>query len=428
MCRVVAVGIEGFDPDLVKNWIDDLPNFKGMQQRGAYGRLESTVPPMHFPAWISSQCGRNPGAFGIWEDSYRDDFSYCDWHSLDSGVVDERVDCLYKILPGIAQRVALIDAPGSWPPHDIPGGYCVSSSAGSSGKDQYTRPVELRDEIADVVKDYNFDPSVGQWDPDNAVDAVRGIDAQRCSLVRYFTDKKQCDYVFSLLSGLHLLSQTFCRHPGATDGKAFMEAVHDYYHSLDAMIGKLIEGLEDALILLYSAYGVQESMCSIHLNEWLVKEGLLSLVEYPAGPEPLCRLRVDWSNTRCWCHGDNGGLFINLEGRESQGIVERAACDDLLDELTRRIGEIKDDKGEILKIETERRDDIHFGSHAEYGPDLFVSIERSGPGYDDAVGHGKGNILSSGIRSLSRSKSGYFCCIGTDVPAKGEVEGTSRRP
>ena len=72
----MILGIDGFDPELIRQWINEMPNLKEMQEKGLWGAMESTVPPAAACAWTCVQCGRNPGSYGFWDSTYRDDFSY----------------------------------------------------------------------------------------------------------------------------------------------------------------------------------------------------------------------------------------------------------------------------------------------------------------------------------------------------------------
>jgi predicted AlkP superfamily phosphohydrolase/phosphomutase len=418
MQRVVLVGIEGFDPELAEKWIDDLPNMKKLREKGVWGRINSTNPPSPATAWISSRCGRNPGASGVWDESYREDFTYSEWKKVDSGVIDERVDCLYKILPGIAQRVALVDVPLTWPPVSIQGGFCISRPSRWGNREDYIRPETLKDEIKGVVEEYIPEmPEYGE-DVDKLSDGARRIDAQRCELARYFLNEKHCDYVSVFLPGLYMLFSEI-----AEDKKTLGETVYLYYQWLDGKIGELSQNIESAVLMLFSAYSVRASSGTIHINEWLVSEGYLSLNEYPSRPVSMNELDIDWTRSRIWSFGKYGALYINLEGRESQGCVRQEEIEAVIDEVTDHLGGIQDGNGQNLPIKTVLKGEVQFGPYAEYGPDIFIDVGAINWGTTDMIGSGE--ITSTGSRSLSYGDQGYFCCFGPDIPAAGEIKGLS---
>ena len=51
--KVLVVGLDGATPDLVDRWVAEnkLPFLKQMMQKGVYGKLKSTYPPISPAAW-----------------------------------------------------------------------------------------------------------------------------------------------------------------------------------------------------------------------------------------------------------------------------------------------------------------------------------------------------------------------------------------
>ena len=67
--KVIVIGIDGIPLDLIKKWVDEgkLPNFKKIIDKGTYGILKSTMPPISCPAWICLYCGVNPTKIGVYD-------------------------------------------------------------------------------------------------------------------------------------------------------------------------------------------------------------------------------------------------------------------------------------------------------------------------------------------------------------------------
>ena len=53
MSRVLVIGIDGGTLDLIRPWAEEghLPSLARLMTEGAWGRLESTLPPVTSPAW-----------------------------------------------------------------------------------------------------------------------------------------------------------------------------------------------------------------------------------------------------------------------------------------------------------------------------------------------------------------------------------------
>ena len=60
----------------------------------------------------------------------------------------------------------------------------------------------------------------------------------------------------------------------------------------------------------------------IALNEWLVQRAISSSTKSPTAPSRLEGLKIDWAKTTAWGSGGYyGRLFLNVEGREPQGVI-----------------------------------------------------------------------------------------------------------
>ncbi|BBM83904.1 alkaline phosphatase family protein [Candidatus Uabimicrobium amorphum] len=63
--RVIVLGFDGADPQLIEKWIEHLPNIQKLQQQGTLTSL-TTTNPSHSPvAWATFATGNNPGKHRI---------------------------------------------------------------------------------------------------------------------------------------------------------------------------------------------------------------------------------------------------------------------------------------------------------------------------------------------------------------------------
>ena len=67
--RVVILGLDGLDPDLVDQYLQEgiLPNLAQLKEEGSYTRLGTTWPPLSPVAWSSFSTGSNPGKHNIFD-------------------------------------------------------------------------------------------------------------------------------------------------------------------------------------------------------------------------------------------------------------------------------------------------------------------------------------------------------------------------
>ena len=72
-----------------------------------------------------------------------------------------------------------------------------------------------------------------------------------------------------------------------------------------------------------SDHGARPMMGGICFNDWLIENGYLTLKEPVREPTPSAKTAIDWSRTVAWGDGGYyGRLFLNVAGREPQGVVQ----------------------------------------------------------------------------------------------------------
>ncbi|HXE73793.1 MAG TPA: alkaline phosphatase family protein, partial [Candidatus Nitrosotenuis sp.] len=102
------------------------------------------------------------------------------------------------------------------------------------------------------------------------------------------------------------------------------QAIARVYAQLDGVLGRVLQKLgPDDTVLVLSDHGFGDFRRAAHLNSWLREHGYLAV--QGGGREGAELLRsVDWSRTRAYALGF-GSVYLNLKGREGQGIVSPGA-------------------------------------------------------------------------------------------------------
>ncbi len=94
--RVIVLGFDGVYPDLIREWMEHLPNIQKLSQTGTLSSLGTTNPPQSPVAWASFATGLNPGRHGIFDFLRRDPSTYFP----DIGLVEvENPRFLFGLLP-----------------------------------------------------------------------------------------------------------------------------------------------------------------------------------------------------------------------------------------------------------------------------------------------------------------------------------------
>src|SRR6266700_4773371 len=155
---------------------------------------------------------------------------------------------------------------------------------------------------------------------------------------------------FFYFSSLDLNSHMFWRlmdpkHPGYDAGLAAPHgsAIADFYQQIDQVLGEVLPKLDEhTTLLVLSDHGFAPYYRSFNLNTWLLNNGYIKMKSDapPDSSQPLAG--VDWSQTRAYGLGLNG-LYVNLRGRERNGIVQSGAeADALIRELKEKLLNVKD--------------------------------------------------------------------------------------
>ncbi len=185
-------------------------------------------------------------------------------------------------------------------------------------------------------------------------------------------------------------------------GGEFAQAIEDSYAQADAVLGKVMAelGPRDALVVM-SDHGFTAFRRGVNLNAWFRENGYLTLKPGATGQAEWLR-EVDWANTRAYAVG-LGGVYLNIKGREAQGIVARADAAALKAELVAKLSGLRDEEtGEVAINCAHDTAAVSPGPYADAGPDLVIGYA---PGYraswDAAQGRTGGPVFEDNTRHWS---------------------------
>ena len=170
-----------------------------------------------------------------------------------------------------------------------------------------------------------------------------------------------------------------------------MDVVRDWYRRLDRFVGDTstrVNAWSDKYrYLILSDHGFSDFRRKVHLNRWLLENGYLSMKN---GGSDLSG--VDWSKTVAYAVGLNS-IYLNVAGREGQGIVSAAQVEHYLDEIKSKLLEWKtaDESPIIQKIRLKH--ETYSGPYTRFGPDLIVGY-ASGYRASAETGLGKAPVTA----------------------------------
>jgi predicted AlkP superfamily phosphohydrolase/phosphomutase len=209
-------------------------------------------------------------------------------------------------------------------------------------------------------------------------------------------------------------------------GNRYETAILDYHRHVDGLIARLLEHAdEETVVFVLSDHGAKRLDGGIRINEWLRREGLLATRAEPQGVSSLEDVGVDWSRTTAWGEGGYyARVFLNVRGREPEGVVDPGEYEAVRDDLARRIAAIPDDEGRPIPTAVYKPEEL-YETVKGVAPDLIVV-------FGDLLWRSVGTIGGEeGVQTLendtgpddaNHAQDGLYVVVGPGLEARGSAD------
>jgi predicted AlkP superfamily phosphohydrolase/phosphomutase len=194
-------------------------------------------------------------------------------------------------------------------------------------------------------------------------------------------------------------------HPAARDvpHDQHPPVIQELYARMDELIGRVMKQIDDkTLLMIVSDHGFKSFARCVNLNAWLHQNGYLALKSGKTESGDWFE-DVDWSRTRAYTMGLNG-LYLNLKGREREGIIEPGAdADALKNELRNKLDGLVDPaSGRVGITGVFDCDAIYAGPYVDNAPDLIVGYgEGFRASWDSVMGKVTHQIFEDNLKAWS---------------------------
>ncbi|MGA3090694.1 MAG: alkaline phosphatase family protein [Terriglobales bacterium] len=192
-------------------------------------------------------------------------------------------------------------------------------------------------------------------------------------------------------------------------------SLEQFYQQIDQVLGEVMPKVDDnTTLLVLSDHGFAPYRHSFNLNTWLLDNGYVTRKQGASGDSAEPFADVDWSRTRAYGLGLNG-LYLNIRGREREGIVDAGAeADALLQEIRQKLLEVRDPKdGSQVITRIDFASEAYQGPYARSGPDALVGYNRGyRAGWKTILGAFPAEVLEDNTNAWS----GDHCMDFTKVP------------
>jgi predicted AlkP superfamily phosphohydrolase/phosphomutase len=352
--RLLIVGWDGADWDILRPLMDEglLPTLSSMVSGGASGTLISTLPTHSWAAWPSFLTGLSPAGHGV--------FDFVERHPEDPQrripVTATSIKALtfFELLSDAGVEVRAANIPVTFPPIEVRGrmigGVAIPRGARFAVPDAWADELGARAPFP--VNGLEWNQHRGS--PEALLDEAERLIDQRTASYEVLLEGSwtvaACVYLAS-----DRLQHPFgaCLLPEHPDHEReretpVAERLRAMYGRLDAALERLIAAAgDDTTVVLMSDHGFRPVTRSWNLDRLLAE---LGFAKRHAGGSMLDRLRrsdvvravgrtrlggaakrrvkapsgVDWDHAVAYESTIDGGISLNLKGREPRGIVDPA--------------------------------------------------------------------------------------------------------
>jgi predicted AlkP superfamily phosphohydrolase/phosphomutase len=417
--RVMSIGLDGASWTTLARMVDEgvTPNIASLIRTGASGTLRSTIPPITASAWATFQTGVRPGKHGTYDFAMYSPGSYV--AALVNAASLSSLRSIWDILHAEGKAFIRINIPMTYPIQE-PAGVTISGLLTPNTRVDFATPPDFQAWLRRELKDYriletHFElPRLGL---DTFVQTATDIERNRTKAATHALDNYPWDFFainFQSWDIVHHGLWCYIDEGHPDYDLQHWQKIKGFFSVVDEGVGQLIErATDDTLIILMSDHGQGPVGRNVYLNSLLAEIGFLARSKSGRVSEALLRaqellirldrlglhrrliptntllkvqqgmykrLAVDWSQTRAFCINGNvyGQVYLNLKGREQQGIVENGTeREHVLSDLIGRLGAFQDN-GQPVVHAVHRGEEIFDGPCARLGPDLVIVPS---PGY-----------------------------------------------
>ncbi len=256
----------------------------------------------------------------------------------------------------------------------------------------FTYPNKLAAQLADELG--GFYKTVG-WDHDtSALNAevidegqfradMDAIETQRRAMLMERLSKDDWELLIWVSTSTDRVAHMFYRlidegHPSydAELAAEHGDAIEHEYRRMDETIALALQKLKPSdTLLIISDHGFHGYRRGLHVNQWLLQQGLLALKDDAKGSTRDFFLDVDWDRTRAYAMG-TGQIYVNRKGREPRGVVEETEVPAVIKQIREGLVALRDVDRDQAKVVDEVYDggEVFAGGRAADAPDLQIAF------------------------------------------------------
>lgn len=454
MTQLLVIGLDGATWSLIKNFVKKgyLPTISKLMGEGIHGDLESSLPPVTFPAWKCYSTGKNPGKLGVYW-----------WMNIDvtnkKHIVNNSKSFksreIWDYFSEKGLPCCIVGMPTTYPPKKING--CMVSEL-PTDELNYTYPFDLSAELKKEIG-YNCNESNYHGADKLSVAHERSeMIKQRFSATKHLIKKYNPDFINLTIFHIDNIQHFYWKYMEANDAK-FGNVIIDAWKLIDAEISELLNEFDSDLnIVLMSDHGFTSLKAVFDMDAWLMENQYLSIKKETFGLNNIINIihrmglsklaisiiknlttlpligkvvpsineiaasglenMVDWDVSKTITL-PQGLIYIN------KSVVGISEYENFRNLLVGKISSIENPKtGEKLAKHVYKKEDIYTGKYLSQAPDIVILPNE---GYEIYHRRNVDKIWDfspeedgwSGIHKLH----GIFLAHGPDIKQNANIEG-----
>jgi predicted AlkP superfamily phosphohydrolase/phosphomutase len=334
---------------------------------------------------------------------------------------------MFETLSRLGQRVITINIPYTYPPRPINGIMIGGPFAPAFTRD-VIYPPEYFDTLKEIAPDYFViaDYDAHAADPLGAFAAKLRREVELREQVSLELMQREAWDVFAVVvMATDEVQHSFWHCMEAADGDPlvkYRDVIRGIYQRCDELVGKLLAALpqdgRETDVIILSDHGAGRFEWMVNLNQWLAQQDLLHFNTQQVNP--LKRLRtnvvqraahfyrhavpgqtraairnwlgaqrfgqvqaefrstlatstIDWAQTQVYALGAGGNFYINLQGREPNGVVKPEDYEALRQRVIDGLLTLRTpDTGQPMVAKAYRREEIYHGAELDFAPDVIA--------------------------------------------------------
>ncbi|TVM03067.1 MAG: hypothetical protein CV087_07060 [Candidatus Brocadia sp. WS118] len=410
--KTVVIGLDGTPYSLIGKLTQQgvCPNLSKLISAGSLREMKSTHPAVSSVAWTSFITGKNPAKHGIFGFMDRIPNTYDLYYPNSRHIQSKPV---WDILKSYNKRSVVINVPSTYPAMEMNGILIAGFVAIDLARASF--PASIVPTLKDMGYKIDVETQLIHESKDKLFEDLFLTLEKRTQAILHFLKNEDWDLFIGIFTETDRLHHFFWEHMERND-PTFRPLFLNYYKTIDASIGKIMEHLDnDTTLILLSDHGFCTLQQEVYINHWLKEAGLLHFKATP--PKALSDIGT---GSKAYCL-DPGRIYINLKGREPNGCVEPGDdYEQLRNTLIAKLTGLKDPVANTNIIDKiHKREEIYHGKYFDKAPDLVIEPK---PGYDLKGAIYKEMLLSKGVFSGMHTYNDAFVYVNHKEITRDSLE------